>query len=413
MSTSSWGKAFLARLSIVGAIVATALTVLLAHAALSAEEDRPLTGAFHRTSILAPTGFSTPGAVLGAPASLVVTQKTEVLGARAREPMIIEHPNGALFVSGFGQEDPKLWKSADHGATWSRVTVGTTADGALGNSDVDLAVARDGTLYFVSMTFDRASRAGLRIAIGVSRDAGGTWSWTTLSETRGDDRPWVDVAPDGRAHVIWNDGNGVNHAVSRDRGATWVREQRVHDHGGSSHMAIGPRGEVAVRVTPASKSGFQFDKDVDLIAVSEDAGKTWRKHAAPGARPWTSGFDDRWVEPLAWDGRGALYSFWTVEKELWLARSNDRGATWTQWQVGHSADTSFYPYLIAHGDGEVAATWFSRSGDTLQWHAETIRVSRGDARPRVTESPALPTDSEWAPSDHDARPTSAGSGTVT
>src|SRR5450756_2561165 len=104
MSTSSWGKAYLARLSIVGAIVATALTVLLAHAALSAEEDRPLTGAFHRTSILAPTGFSTPGAMLGAPASLVVTQKTEVLGARAREPMIIEHPNGALFVSGFGQE---------------------------------------------------------------------------------------------------------------------------------------------------------------------------------------------------------------------------------------------------------------------------------------------------------------------
>src|SRR5580765_3996000 len=74
----------------------------------------------------------------------------------AREPMLVEHPTGALFVAGYGMlnrpstaETPNLWKSADGGKTFSRVNVGTTDQGALGNSDVDLAVGPDGILYFV------------------------------------------------------------------------------------------------------------------------------------------------------------------------------------------------------------------------------------------------------------------------
>ena len=67
-------------------------------------------------------------------------------------------------------------------------------------------MAADGTLYFASMTFDRTVDEGRGIAIGASADAGATWTWTALSKTRFDDRPWVEVAPDGTAHVIWNDG---------------------------------------------------------------------------------------------------------------------------------------------------------------------------------------------------------------
>ena len=73
----------------------------------------------------------------------------------AREPMLVEHPGGVLFVAGYGMaarptnvETPNLWKSTDGGKAWTRVDVGTAVQGALGNSDVDLAVAGDGTLYF-------------------------------------------------------------------------------------------------------------------------------------------------------------------------------------------------------------------------------------------------------------------------
>ena len=87
------------------------------------------------------------------------------LDALAREPMVVEHPGGALFVTGYGGGTPHLWKSTDGGATWERVDVGTLADGAVGNSCVDLAVAPDGTLYVRTKGF--AAGEGKHIAGGV------------------------------------------------------------------------------------------------------------------------------------------------------------------------------------------------------------------------------------------------------
>jgi len=102
----------------------------------------------------------------------------------AREPMIVEHPTGTLFVAGYGMlnrptnvETPNLWKSTDGGKTFIRVNVGTTEQGALGNSDVDLAVAADGTLYFVSMTFDRIAGHQILMRNSRPRHAPGSFTW--------------------------------------------------------------------------------------------------------------------------------------------------------------------------------------------------------------------------------------------
>jgi hypothetical protein len=73
------------------------------------------------------------------------------------------------------------------------MNVGTTEEGAVGNSDVDLAVAPDGALYFVNMTYDNEKKEGTQIAVGVSRNSGVHWTWRTLSKNRFDDRPWVGV----------------------------------------------------------------------------------------------------------------------------------------------------------------------------------------------------------------------------
>jgi hypothetical protein len=341
-----------------------------------------------------------------APWTLTLAAPTEHLDVVAREPMMVEHPDGTLFVGGYGAafmsgkktDEATLWKSRDGGTTWSRVNVGTEADGVAGNSDMDLDVAPDGSLYFANLVYDSEKNEGKQISVGVSKDEGATWKWTLLSKTRFDDRPCVKVAPDGTVHVIWNDGAGVCYAVSQDGGHTWTERDRIHPQGGSSHLAVGHNGEVAVRVVPISAAGMRYDNGVDLIAVSTDGGTTWQKRAAPGTREWNLlPFPvPRWVEPLAWDARGALYSFWTNLKGIWLARSVDQGATWTTWRLRECPEVAYYPYLAARGQGELAATWFSGWSGMWQAHVARIDVGEGDAPPRMAEAPGFKPDSwQW------------------
>jgi hypothetical protein len=355
------------------------------------------------------------------PKQLILSGPFDHIDSMAREPMVVQAPSGALFVGGYGpgsaptgpslSQPPHLWTSLDRGASWTRVNVGTAADGALGNSDTDLAVARDGTLYFANLGYDPPKREGDFVTIGVSRDAGQTWSWKTLSKNRFDDRPWVKVAPDGTAHLIWNDG-AVHYRSSRDRGATWSEPVRLAEHGGSSHLAVGPNGEVAVRIAPASASGFQFDEGVDLIAVSVDQGKTWRTRPAPGEREWVDLIDapvPRWVEPLAWGPDGALYSLWTNAKGLWMARSRDQGETWKIWQLLASGEVLYYPYLVAGPrSNQLAAAWFSGKRDAMQAHVALFEMSEGDAPPRVFQSRPFQIDSWTRPGQKGPVTRSAG-----
>ena len=321
------------------------------------------------------------------PRSLALVDSTSRIDALIREPMVVRHPSGALFTSGYWDSIPPLYRSDDDGRTWSRVDLGPRTAGATGNSDIDLAVGPDGGLYLITLEFDRAGYRGKSIQVATSRDVGKTWRWTRLSETTMDDRPWVEVAPDGTVHAIWNDGAGVSYAVSRDTGSTSTESDRISPSCGSSHLAIGPQGQVAVRYVPISASGNRFDPKSDGIAVSTDGGRSWRHHPPPNAEPWFPLIDStvtpprvgmpeqpRWVEPLAWDSTGALYAFWGADSAVSLARSVDQGATWTTWRLASGGAMTYFPYLVARGRGELAASWVSGKGASLRANVARIVV---------------------------------------
>lgn len=319
----------------------------------------------------------------------------EHLGSLAREPMVVQHPNGTLFLSGYGSSTPVLWSSQNQGKTWQQIAIGSEGDGAIGNSDVDLAIGPKGTLYFVVMTYDRQKNWGLGISVGTSQNVGKDWNWTRISEDKFDDRPWIEVAPNGTAHVIWNDGQGVCHALSKDQGKTWQENERIYDKGGSSHLAIGPKGEIAVRISPLCASGNTFHEGEDHLSISTDGGQTWELKTLPGTRKWapiTEGID-RWVEPLAWDEQGNLYYLWGEEQSLWLGRSSDQGKTWSKWMISENEKGLFYPYLVPHKSGALGATWFSERAD-LKAHAAYITFENAD-QPQVYQVPAFQFDCYW------------------
>ena len=68
--------------------------------------------------------------------------------------------------------------------------------------------------------------------------------------------------------AIWRDV-GMRHTAPRDGDTV------------TNHYVT--RREIAVRITPMSASANKFDRGVELIAVSTDAGRTWNKRPAPGA----------------------------------------------------------------------------------------------------------------------------------
>lgn len=312
----------------------------------------------------------------------------------AREPSLVAAPDGTLYVAGYwgpvryaerppatpanAASVPLLWRSADAGATWERLDLSRDPL-ARGNSDVSLAVDADGRLYYASLSF---GPPGYAIAMGASADRGATWRWSLLSAAPYADRPWVRIAPDGAAHVVWNDGDGVHHAESTDGGATWTARPRVSPTGGSAGFAISQSGALAVRVVPIAGGGLLCAPDTDGVAVSTDDGESWTMRDVPGTvafRAEPAGCVDdgpvrRVWDPVAFAG-DTLATAWSDGATLWMERSDDLGATWRATAVAEEGGSvPFFPFVRAGAGGALAVTWFADVGGTVAARAAIVHA---------------------------------------
>lgn len=317
----------------------------------------------------------------------------------AREPVIVQAADGTLYVAGFWGfarhiekpgtphnllQGPLAWKSTDDGQTWKRLSPGLPVQGAISNSDLDLTVADDGTLYLAALSYyslplpvsapgvDPATT--LTVVVGASGDRGGTWTWTRLDEGPERSHPWVEADPQGRAHVVWGNEQGIWRAESANGGATWKRaEQAVHEAGAAGQLAISPSGAMAVRVAPLGAPG---ERD-DGVAVSTDSGETWQFRSVPGNREDDDaphGFD-----PVAFDEGGALYFVWNEGARVLLARSLDLGASWEQFTVVEEPEgVPHYPYVRGGGSGQLALTWYLGLEDTVAARMAHASRAAGD-----------------------------------
>lgn len=223
---------------------------------------------------------------------------------------------GSLFAS-----DLKLTRSADGHLFQAPVQVND--DGlSISHTFEDLSVGKDGEVYIAWLDGRNKDRSGAGAMIACSRDNGATVGKNVVIDGMACPccRPMLAQAPDGSLWVAWRktfEGNVRDIVIARstDQGRTF-----------SPPMVV-------------SRDGWVFD-------------------ACPHRGP-----------SIAFDGRGRLYIGWYTEGKdeqprLFIATSDDQGATFSTAAALHSAVTSLPDNLqmAVHSDGQVVAVWEEVTG---------------------------------------------------
>ncbi len=285
--------------------------------------------------------FTGPAAVLagGTPAYNTVS-----VGPYGGEPSIVSDPSGQLYDT-TPSGGTLTYTSTNRGRTWSPVT---TADPNSG--DDCLATDQSGAVYLCNLAGSQGV-APLQADVWKSLDHGMTWSHGagaipqcgTSCSPFGVDRDWVaaSILPPAtstsQAEVVlmYHDFYGPSQI--------WVNIS--HDGGAS----FGPPQEVLASpaVTPGAVSGTLVAQGYTFCnTVPAGVGIV-----GPGL-PHAGRIYVAWIAAdLAQNATGCNISMLQSFHTLWVSYSDDKGATWTPQQafdagVGHDASTPFVGFTL-------------------------------------------------------------------
>ncbi|HEV8701533.1 MAG TPA: DUF4215 domain-containing protein [Candidatus Polarisedimenticolia bacterium] len=356
------------------------------------------------------------GAAEGAPAVLAGTpgQPPEVQASRGvagtqSETSIAVF--GSTVVVGFNQ----INGNRGSGAAWSTDGGLTFTDGGglptggplpkelLG--DPSVTVCGNGTFYYASIYFPNASDAAIAVNVGTVSGTTLTWSNPQIASISTNDfldKEWLtcDRATNTLYMVYTRFVNGnlgmagplqVEIIKSADGGTTWsaplVLESSSTESVQIAYVAIGPDGEVyvlwerGVDDITAAETRLEFRRSLDFAASFDP--RVVVRSMAPSFFPANVGYnreDTLEIGTIAVDtstgpGRGNLYVIWVEreipeapERDVFLARSIDRGATWSapvrvnDDGAGHD---QVMPWVSVNSGGGVETTWY----DYRNWTA--------------------------------------------
>jgi hypothetical protein len=202
-----------------------------------------------------------------------------------------------------------------------------------------------------------------------------------------------DVATDGAGHwlAVWHatgvvpgeprDDWDILVSRSMDDGKTWTTPVPLNNNAatdtGDDLEPVVVTDESGVWLaawasTESMHGSLGLDNDI-LFARSVDNGETWSNPAPLNVNAGDDYGDDRSVR-IATDGAGAWVALWSStdsltnriggDSDILTARSNDKGATWTQpiplnTNAAHDASFDKTPDIVTDGAGRWLAAWSS------------------------------------------------------
>jgi hypothetical protein len=295
------------------------------------------------------------------------------------ETSITVNPNNPNILVGGSNEIVRLpmrgYFSSNGGSTWGAVDLPlpppATTNGTDFGSDPGVAFDTHGNVYYsyIVVFFNRTFRSiqGTEMAVAKSFDGGKTWPQVTFFNFNSgtgkfNDKPYiaVDTNPTSpfrdSVYVAWDNASLVNGKSSANNALLFARStdggQKFSSpiavnalHGGPSAVIgadpfVGPNGEVYV-------AWHDVQNNVLLVNSSFDGGVTFGQLKT--ISPTIVAFDDAIpamasrhallypacdADRSAGPNRGTLYCSWMDETptngtDIFVARSVDRGATWS------------------------------------------------------------------------------------
>jgi hypothetical protein len=236
-------------------------------------------------------------------------------GGRAIGERLMVDPNlpSTLF---FGSRIAGLWKSTDTGKTWNQVQSLsstkmtdeqiTASDGSakgVGLVVFDTSTKGTGTAtqtIYAAISPDYVAAAGLTSSLYKSTNGGATWSAVATPVT-GQHIPHMVRAADGVFYVVFTKGAGPGAdgpaSLYKFDGTNWTllksttpTQWSSFGMGGVSVSGSGATTRIALGIT----NSWGAWEGRPNVALSDDAGKTWRELTTTSSSGWT---DDVEIDP--------------------------------------------------------------------------------------------------------------------
>lgn len=334
------------------------------------------------------------------------------IAALADGTLFVIAPSDGSFLPSARDGAAYLWRSTDHGASWTALRTPTPLETPVGptslwySGDSDVVTSSDGWVYYSDWWIGPPYLAGGNYNVVASGDGGNTWTSapiTTIDAFYGVDRQWLVAGEGGHVVLVYAYYHPVRNAidtvadvpargdyrmslnavVSEDHGATWSMPIAVTLPIAGHQMLHGKTvllqdGTLVVPYVDTTNR-YLSDPGVVRVAISKDGGYSWAQREVATIKQAAEAV---WPVQAAVDDGGKLYVVWNERQgehmPILIATSDDSGASWSEPTVVAATGIHALPWAAARENGTLALGWYGswnatgdpqEADDSTEWNA--------------------------------------------